>query len=56
MNEGKLFKCSMANLSMNLSGGLFDTNSDAHLRFLPQKDSELSHPWNGEEVAPEMYE
>ena len=30
-----VFESSMANLSLNLAGGLFDTNKDTHLRFLP---------------------
>lgn len=41
----KVFKNNMANLSMNLAGGLFDTAPEKHLRFLPVKD--LVKPWKG---------
>lgn len=41
----KVFTNSMANLSMNLAGGLFDTAPEKHLRFLPAKD--VVKPWNG---------
>ncbi len=40
-----VFKNNMANLSMNLAGGLFKTGNDAHLRFLPATD-EAAKPWN----------
>lgn len=51
----KVFANSMANLSLNLVGGLFDTRSHAHLRFLPCGD-EATRTWNGERVPPELYQ
>lgn len=50
----KVFKNSMANLSLNLAGGLFDTNCNTHLRFLPAI-KEASEIWNGEEVSTDLY-
>lgn len=50
----KVFKNSMANLSMNLAGGLFDTDSNAHLRFLPAT-KEAAETWNGDIVSSELY-
>lgn len=50
----RVFKNSMANLSMNLAGGLFDTDCNAHLRFLPAT-KEAAEEWNGEEVPSELY-
>ena len=46
-----VFESSMANLSFNLAGGLFDTNKDAHLRFLPLRDDAI-RLWKGEKVEP----
>ena len=40
-----VFRGNMANLSMNLAGGLFDTARDAHLGFLP-KSEEATNPWD----------
>lgn len=51
--DDSVFKNSMVNLSLNLAGGLFDTNSNAHLRFLP-KDDEAKAPWNGKYVNPNI--
>lgn len=44
----KIFTNNMANLSMNLGGGLFDVSSKGHLRFLPAQS--VVRPWNGEEI------
>lgn len=41
----KVFKNSMANLSMNLAGGLFDVSVDVHLCYLPEKS--VVKPWQG---------
>lgn len=45
-----VFKNNMANLSFNLAGGLFDTDCNSHLKFLPSP--ELAKPWSGEEIDP----
>lgn len=50
----RVFKNSLANLSMNLAGGLFDTACNAHLRFLPVT-KEAAEAWEGECIAPELY-
>lgn len=50
----KVFKNNMANLSMNLAGGLFNTSSDAHLRFLPAT-KEATEAWDGQCVDPKLY-
>lgn len=47
--QDSVFANSMANLSMNLAGGTFDTSADFHLRFLPISDYGTS-PWNGGKV------
>lgn len=44
----KIFTNNMANLSMNLGGGLFDVSCKGHLRFLPAQS--IVEPWNGENV------
>ncbi len=49
-----IFKNSMANLSLNLAGGLFDTGCKAHLRFLPAI-KEASVLWDGKDVPVELY-
>ena len=50
----RVFVNNMANLSLNLAGGLFDTNSNAHLRFLPAC-ADATLPWNGESVPAVLY-
>ena len=50
----KVFKNSMANLSMNLAGGLFDTSSHGHLKFLPTS-KEASLPWKGRKASKRLY-
>lgn len=50
----KVFKNNMANLSMNLAGGLFNTNSQGHLRFLPTK-KEAIKAWNGLKTPHKLY-
>lgn len=50
----RVFKNSLANLSMNLAGGLFDTDCNAHLRFLPAT-KEATEAWEGECITPELY-
>lgn len=50
----KVFKSSLANLSMNLAGGLFDTRSNGHLRFLPAT-KEAAETWDGGHVPEELY-
>ncbi len=49
-----IFQGNMANLSLNLSGGIFDTNSSQHLRFLP-KHTDASRAWNGEDIPEYLY-
>lgn len=51
--QDSVFESSMANLSLNLAGGLFDTRRDAHLRFLPTSD-EAKAQWNGGKVSHEI--
>lgn len=51
--DDSVFKNSMANFSLNLAGGQFDTSSKAHLRFLPN-DDEAKAPWNGGYVNPKI--
>lgn len=51
--DDSVFKNSMVNLSLNLAGGLFDTSSNAHLRFLP-KDAEAKVSWDGGYVNPKI--
>lgn len=50
----KVFKNSMANLSMNLAGGLFDTSSHGHLKFLPT-NKEATKIWKGWKVPQKLY-
>lgn len=50
-----VFGSSMANLSFNLSGGVFDTDNDAHLPFLPLSN-DATAIWDGKEVRPEIVE
>lgn len=50
----KVFKNNMANLSMNLAGGLFDTSSQGHLKFLPTK-KEATKDWNGWITSKRLY-
>lgn len=50
----KVFANSMVNLSLNLAGGLFDTDSHTHLRFLPSGD-DATRPWNGESIPSVLY-
>lgn len=49
-----VFSNSMANLSMNLAGGVFDTSADSHLRFLPISDYGTA-PWNGGKVDTDAF-
>lgn len=51
-----VFKNNMANLSLNLAGGLFNTDSNVHLRFLPAT-KEASEIWNSNSnyVPVELY-
>ena len=49
-----VFKNNMANLSLNLAGGLFNTDSNVHLRFLPAT-KEASEIWNSNNVPVELY-
>ena len=49
-----VFKSSMANLSMNLAGGLFNTANDAHLRFLPCIEAAIEE-WDGNEIPAMLY-
>ena len=51
--QDSVFESSMANLSLNLAGGLFDTRRDAHLRFLPTSN-EAKAQWNGGKVSYEI--
>lgn len=51
----KIFKNNMANLSLNLSGGLFNTDNTAHLRFLPAT-KEASEIWESSSVPMELYD
>lgn len=44
-----VFTNSMANLSMNLAGGVFNTSADEHLRFLPISEYGKA-PWAGGRV------
>ena len=50
----KVFMNNMANLSMNLAGGLFITDSKAHLRFLPT-NKEASEIWESGDIPAELY-
>lgn len=50
----KVFKNSMANLSLNLAGGLFDTASTGDLRYLPTQ-KEAAGCWNGEPVPEHLF-
>ena len=50
----RIFQNSMANLSFNLSGGLFDTDAKGHLKFLPVK-GDATKPWDGKEVSSNLY-
>ena len=50
----KVFKNSMANLSLNLAGGLFNTAPDSDLRFLPTQKEAVSG-WNGEPVSEHLF-
>ena len=49
-----VFANSMANLSLNLAGGVFNTNADKHLRFLPVCEYGKS-PWNGKAVDANVF-
>lgn len=49
----RVFKNNMANLSLNLAGGLFDTTSGGHLNFLPVK--EVASTWMGEEISSDLF-
>lgn len=51
--SSSVFVSSMANLSLNLAGGIFDTSKDAHLRFLPLSEDAIA-PWEGGKVNPEV--
>ena len=51
--QDSVFGSSMANLSLNLAGGLFNTSHDAHLRFLPTKE-EAKELWTGGNVSSEI--
>lgn len=44
----KVFRNSMANLSLNLAGGLFDVSPNGHLRFLPS--GSIVKVWEGGEI------
>ena len=48
-----VFGSSMANLSLNLAGGVFDTDTDAHLCFLPLSNTGTA-TWDGKEVNPDI--
>ena len=50
----EVFNSNMANLSMNLAGGLFDVRPYKHLRILPIKAEAISD-WNGKEPLRELY-
>ena len=50
----KVFKNSMANLSLNLAGGLFDTAPTEDLRYLPTK-KEATEGWNGQSVPEHLF-
>lgn len=50
----KVFKNSMANLSMNLAGGLFNTSSQGHLKFLPTQ-KEATKIWRGWLIPKRLY-
>lgn len=50
----RVFKNSMANLSLNLAGGLFNTAPDGDLRFLPTQKDAVSD-WNGEYVSAKLF-
>lgn len=51
--QDSVFESSMANLSFNLAGGIFDTRKNAHLRFLPLS-TEAKALWKGGNVNPEI--
>lgn len=51
--DERVFTNSMANLSLTLAGGLFDTSSNAHLRFLPVAN-EAKASWKGGYVNPKV--
>lgn len=50
----EVFNGNMANLSMNLAGGLFDVRPHKHLRYLPSID-DARLDWDGNEPASELY-
>lgn len=50
----EVFTGNMANLSMNLAGGLFDVRPNKHLRYLPVND-EAKKDWDGMEPSEELY-
>lgn len=50
----RVFKNNMANLSLNLAGGLFDTTSGRHLNFLPIK--EVASAWTGEDIPSYLFD
>jgi hypothetical protein len=52
--DDKVFGCNMANLSMNLAGGKFNTSKDAHLRFLPTSEYGKAM-WDGVSVRKEEF-
>lgn len=47
--DDKVLGCNMANLSLNLAGGKFNTSNDAHLRFLPTSEYGRA-VWDGSSV------
>lgn len=49
----EVFKGNMANLSMNLAGGLFDVRADKHLSYLPVNE-EAKKDWNGSEPSADL--
>lgn len=50
----EVFEGNMANLSMNLAGGLFDVRSNKHLPYLPVND-EAKSDWDGREPSESLY-
>lgn len=52
--DDKVLGCNMANLSLNLAGGRFNTSCDAHLRFLPISEYGRA-VWDGGSVRQEEF-
>lgn len=48
-----VFGTSMANLSLNLAGGIFNVDREEHLRFLPTSPK-AEAPWEGGQVNPDI--